>query len=307
MRTIIIFILATILSGVLLQAQEPNREWVVGGHSFVDLRLPSGTLWATCNIGAEEPTDFGDYFAWGEIATKDWYDRTTYEFYDSEEGWLSIGNYISGTEYDAATQIWGEEWHTPTCEEFKELYEYCNRGACISIDGVYMFKFIGPNRKYIILPIGGLRYEDFVDFVNKETVYWTSSYIEEESSEKPDRVACGFLLQSYASSSIFYDAGREYGRNIRPVTNRRDATGIDKAVINRVDEKIGVALSGKSLTVKNPGDNCKVEIYDYTGHEVFSKYLVEPTISMEGFLPGIYIIKASNGSNTPVCKKIILK
>ena len=47
-------------------------------HTYVDLGLPSGTLWATCNVGAETPEEYGNYFAWGEIETKDYYDWNTY-------------------------------------------------------------------------------------------------------------------------------------------------------------------------------------------------------------------------------------
>jgi len=82
-------------------------------HEWVDLGLPSGTLWATCNVGANSPEEYGDYFAWGETKPKEEYSWETYN--------------IAGLDviYDTATENWGNEWQTPSKEQFEELKKNC--------------------------------------------------------------------------------------------------------------------------------------------------------------------------------------
>ena len=83
-----------------------------GVHDFVDLGL--SVYWATCNVGAETPAEYGDYFAWGETSPKQNYTMVTYTY----EGDLDN---ISGTRYDAARVNWGGGWRMPTKEEMEEL------------------------------------------------------------------------------------------------------------------------------------------------------------------------------------------
>ena len=110
-------------------------------YEYVDLGLPSGTLWATFNVGATKPEEYGDYFAWGETKPKDVYDENTYKWYDSNyvlkflkyygvddhrlyQLWGielgSIDHLITLLpEDDAATANWGSDWRTPTKEELE--------------------------------------------------------------------------------------------------------------------------------------------------------------------------------------------
>ena len=117
----------------------------IAGHDYIDLGLPSGTLWATYNVGATKPTEFGNYFAWGETEPKDVYDWNTYKYctaYLNEfDLWKlqSITKYNFGNEYtgtidnqsillsedDAATANWGKEWVMPTIDDLKELSSEC--------------------------------------------------------------------------------------------------------------------------------------------------------------------------------------
>ncbi len=62
-----------------------------GNHHYIDFGLPSGTLWATCNVGADSPEDYGDYFAWAEVMPKSVYDWDTYK-YSNEEYNQSYGH-----------------------------------------------------------------------------------------------------------------------------------------------------------------------------------------------------------------------
>ncbi len=99
-------------------------------HSYIDLGLPSGTLWATYNVGATKPEQYGDYFAWGETEPKEVYadstskwfnaDSKIYTKYNSEDGLTTLL-----PEDDAATANWGSEWRMPTNEEQRELLDEC--------------------------------------------------------------------------------------------------------------------------------------------------------------------------------------
>lgn len=88
-------------------------------YHYVDLGLPSGTLWATRNVGADTIYEYGEYYAWGEIAKKDNY---TYAECTTND----ISKDISGDpNYDVAAAKWGDEWRVPTDAEQNELYSYC--------------------------------------------------------------------------------------------------------------------------------------------------------------------------------------
>ena len=119
---------------------------IINGNAFVDLGLPSGLFWATCNVGASSPEEAGSLYAWGESETK-------YEY--TLENSYTYGKYfndISGnTKLDAATVNFGSEWRMPKQSEFNELFEYCG-WELTSQNGVEGYKFIGTNGNHIFLP-----------------------------------------------------------------------------------------------------------------------------------------------------------
>ena len=97
-------------------ANSPN------GHEAIDLGLPSGTKWASCNVGATKPEAYGCYFAWGETTEKEALDWATYIHCDgSKDICHDLGESISGTEYDVANMKWGGNWQMPTLEQLEEL------------------------------------------------------------------------------------------------------------------------------------------------------------------------------------------
>lgn len=109
-------------------------DGVIGGHEYVDLGLPSGTLWATYNVGATSPYEKGQYFAWGETEPREDFSWESYKFFkgyerDPNNGeWAvleNIGSDISGTEYDAARYQWGNGWRLPNEQERYELQMLC--------------------------------------------------------------------------------------------------------------------------------------------------------------------------------------
>ncbi|MBR5983285.1 MAG: fibronectin type III domain-containing protein [Bacteroidales bacterium] len=119
------------------------------GYSYVDLGLPSGTLWATANIGANAPNDNGDYFAWGETMPKEEneYNEANYHYLDNPD--------ILPSEADVATVNWGGDWRLPTREEMEELLNYTSK-ILIKTNSVYpLARLTGPNGNSIIMPFGG--------------------------------------------------------------------------------------------------------------------------------------------------------
>lgn len=108
-------------------------------QNAVDLGLPSGTLWADRNVGAVSPEDHGNYYAWGELASKDKYTWDTYQHFNDKDGngmpydsnqntqhnELNKLGCIAGTCYDVAHRVWGGKWKIPTKEQCEELVNNC--------------------------------------------------------------------------------------------------------------------------------------------------------------------------------------
>ena len=124
------------------------------GYELINLGLPSGTLWANMNVGASQPMDFGNYYAWGEVETKDSYTKGNYKY-----GTLNIGVDfdIAGTEYDAAHVNMGGAWRMPTKNQFDELLENCETPKWTSQDGVTGYQLISKiNGNSIFFPAAGM-------------------------------------------------------------------------------------------------------------------------------------------------------
>lgn len=131
---------------------EPTTGYL-NGHQWVDLGLQSGTLWATCNVGAAKPEDFGNYYAWGEISTKTTYSWNTYKF-------STLSKYCNNSLHghkddlttlqlcdDVAAVTWGGIWHIPTKAEIEELTKLCTWKWVGN-----GYKVIGQNGNSIFLP-----------------------------------------------------------------------------------------------------------------------------------------------------------
>lgn len=123
------------------------------GQEWVDLGLPSGLKWATCNVGASDPEDYGHYYTWGE--TDHWAefdpDKAT-EIYKAVEDGLDISG---NPGYDAARAKWGGKWRMPTEREFDELIDKCD-WTWTSQGGRKGYKVTGPNGNSIFLPAAGV-------------------------------------------------------------------------------------------------------------------------------------------------------
>lgn len=189
------------------------------GHEYIDLGL--SVKWATMNVGASKAEEYGDYFAWGEIEPKDYYDWGTYKWCNGSASTLtkyntssSYGTVDNKTQLDlsddAARVNWGGAWRMPTDAEWTELREQCT-WTWITQNGVYGRKVTSKaNGNSIFLPAAGYHCNSSLNNVDRYGYYWSSSL-----SEGNQRNACD---ANFDSSSVGRNGGnRCYGRSVRPV------------------------------------------------------------------------------------------
>ena len=189
------------------------------GYGYVDLGL--SVKWATCNVGANNPEDYGDYFAWGETTTKDTYNWGNYKYCNGSETTLtkyntssSYGTVDNNTQLelsdDAARANWGGSWRMPTDDELTELWEQCT-WTWTTQNGVNGYKVTSKtNGNSIFLPAAGIRYDSSFSATGSAGDYWSSSL----NTVNPSFAWCvGF----YAGGVHRNDSSRCVGRSVRPV------------------------------------------------------------------------------------------
>lgn len=198
------------------------------GHYCVDLGLPSGTLWATCNVGADSPEEYGEYFAWGETEPKKKYNGSTLKYCSYLSGvhkeckfekyvTFDFHGHVDGkTELDKsddpASVNWNYNWRTPSEDQLSEL-QRCEWVLGV-INGHLGYKIIGPNGNSIFLPCAGRKWENHA-YRNNSSAF---EYMSRSISTSIDNVNCYSL--SYNGQKVYsygIYSGREYGRTVRPV------------------------------------------------------------------------------------------
>ena len=207
--------------GGFLHVYPEGNNGVYRNHEYVDLGLPSGTMWATCNVGASSPEDCGDLFAWGEIHPKEIYNDSTYTF---------DGNPSTLPSYrDAATMNWGQGWRMPTDGDFVELLSNC-AWRWTTINGVNGYIIRGFNGNSIFLPACASHF-DGTFFISKSAdrdasesgSCWLSTM-----GQAPAETATGFFwspnMFTFSRWSISYGCSdlinyRAVGQTVRPVYN----------------------------------------------------------------------------------------
>ncbi len=218
-KTVKLFVMA-----VLLMAG--GRVFAQDTHEYVDLGLPSGTLWATCNVGATTPEGYGDYFAWGETAPKDTYVGSNYKYYGSIDGYESratvtkycfrpyngYNNYTDNQsvllpEDDAATVNWGSDWRMPTWEEWFELIKNTTNKMTIQ-NGVKGWLFTAANGNSIFVPANGYR-DSKLNNAGNYGNYWSSSVY-------GDKATSAYYF-CFGSDTYIDTAPRNGGLSVRPV------------------------------------------------------------------------------------------
>lgn len=178
----------------------------VNDHEYVDLGLPSGTKWATCNIGASSPSDYGDYFAWGETTTKDTYTKKNSKTYEKD-----LSDISGNPQYDIAHANWGGSWRMPTREEWRELIINC-MWTWKNINNHNGYKITGPSKKSIFLPAVGYRFESSIHYAELYGNYWSSSITKTHKN-------CSHALYFDSENKGINRVSCNAGIVIRPVLN----------------------------------------------------------------------------------------
>lgn len=160
-------------------------------HEYVDLGLPSGTKWATCNVGANSPEEYGDHFAWGETKPKSTYDWSTYKW--CKDSFDTMTKYCAHSSYgyngftdnltelqpedDAATANWGSPWRMPSSDQIEELFNSSyTTTEWTTLNDVYGRKITSKsNGNSIFLPAAGDRWSDELYDAGNHGYYWSSS------------------------------------------------------------------------------------------------------------------------------------
>lgn len=172
-----------------------------GGMKFVDLGLPSGTLWTDRNIGATAPEEYGDYFRFGN--------PFPYTAYSPEYKHEDIDDAIDGTDRDAATVILGKNYRMPTFEQIIELLDEC-KWKWTEQNGVNGMKVTGPNDNSIFFPASGYRYysSGSLNYVGSYGYYWSAS---------PNSSYDGHTLYFDSDNRYWFKSFRANGLPIRAV------------------------------------------------------------------------------------------
>ena len=189
------------------------------GHSYVDLGL--SVKWATCNVGANSPEEYGDYFAWGEITPKETYTEDNCPTYELSKAQLKSQGYIDRegnliSQYDAARANWGGEWRMPTLKEMDELKSKCT-WTWITQGDTNGYKVTGPNGNSIFLPAAGHRNGSSLEYDATIGSYWSSTPDEYDMYYYYyDNISwyLEFRYEGVGGSNISY---RSYGNSVRPV------------------------------------------------------------------------------------------
>ena len=181
---------------------------------MIDLGLPSGTLWACCNVGADKPEAYGGYYAWGETEEKDKYNEVSYKYCTGDNpndfGWYEhtqyqdLGSDIAGTQYDVAHVKWGGSWVMPSLDEIKDLFNNCTCTLTF-MNGVHGQKFISKNNgASIFLPTA----DQF--FPGEIGQYWSST-------QEPSDLKWAYGLYFHLDGTDWCTFSHPLGLTVRPV------------------------------------------------------------------------------------------
>ena len=223
-----------------------GKRWTLADR-YRYVEMGDGLQWAMCNMGADNPWDYGDYFAWGETAPKSFFTWNSYKFTVSysnpgsyiervvvlskykwipgEEDWYHCDYYELQTEDDAAQQIWGDGWRIPTKEEWQALMDLANFDWSWTSDYngtgiagmVVTSKVSGYEGNQIFLPAAGHHDGDDPAYRNRYAHYWSASIYTNGYSDLAYAV---FFDNSEDRDKVRRDGeDRYFGGSIRPVMN----------------------------------------------------------------------------------------
>lgn len=267
----------------------------VNGHDYVDLGL--SVKWATCNVGASSPEEYGNYYAWGETTTKSTYSENNYKFYKNGD-YINIGNNISGTQYDAAYVKWGSKWRMPTMSEIDELRTQCST-KWTTRSGVKGFEFVGKNGQSIFLPASGSAGPIKIIDTGAGGYYWSGTLVSNSVSH------CLLWYPGNQKPTRFGEL-RYDGLTIRPVTTATADTGSggndgNTGGDNPTYEKPDIGFYDFTATTKS----LKVQYYIYNKDEarvssakIYYGTSSNPTASKTATVSGVLITANISGLKT---------
>ena len=201
-----------------------NNNWnYINGHEYVDLGLPSGALWATCNLGSDKPEGCGDYFAWGETQIKGTYNWGFYWFCGGDYNQLT--KYCPNSNYgyngftdnlvslllcdDVANTNWGDGWRIPTKTQWEELCQNTTQ-IWMTKNGINGRLFTAPNGNSLFLPAAGGYNGSDTNSVGYSGNYWSSLL----DTDYPNNA---WFLIFFSDDYGINSHNRCIGRSIRPV------------------------------------------------------------------------------------------
>ena len=182
------------------------------GYEYVDLGLPSGLKWATCNVGATTPEEYGLYFAWGETTGYTAEQVPGVRAFDEASYTASAISTNLKPEQDAAHTYMGGKWHMPTKAEVKELIDNCSRDLTYNYNGTGIKGRIFTskvNGKSVFFPAAGYCRDSSVRRVGSYGYYWSAS--------RYSSYYAWSLSDSSGSMGLNYEEFRYYGYSVRGV------------------------------------------------------------------------------------------
>ncbi|MBO4721441.1 MAG: dockerin type I repeat-containing protein, partial [Muribaculaceae bacterium] len=301
----------TFVYNILLGIEPAEEE-----HEYVDLGLPSGTLWATTNVGADKPEDYGDYFAWGETAPKDFYDWSNYKWCDGSNYTLTkycVDSYYGNDgftdgkteldpEDDAATANWGAEWCMPTIEQQDELLTECTweKKTRNGVDGYLVTS--KHNGASLFLPAASVRVENYLI----QEPYWGSYWSRTLYVDKPD---CTYALyfDTFNKDSFFYE--RYFGQSVRPVrVQEKEHEYVDMGLPS------GTLWATTNVGADKPedygdyfawGETAPKDVYDWStyqwcngAHNTLTKYCANSSHGYNGFVDNLTELEPEDDAAT---------
>ena len=270
----------TIKAGVFGTLTKALDEYAQPTPKAVDLGLPSGTMWATFNVGASKPEEYGDYFAWGETEAKSEYSFSTYKHcngsyntltkYNGNSDYGSVDNKsLLDAEDDAACANWGGNWRMPTETEWEELMDYCTWDWIDNYNntGIAGRLVTGSNGNSIFLPAAGSKR-------NTSSAYVGSYCNHLSSSLSKDAVPLNaYIGQSFSGGIYVANAGRDFGYPVRPVYGK--LIPVTSVTLPEKSINVGVGKTAscqvtitpsnatdKSITVKFDNTSIALATYD---------------------------------------------
>lgn len=221
----------------------------------INLGLPSGTLWASWNVGATAPEEYGNYYSWGETEVRDQYYFTTYSLCDGTvSSCHDIGADISGTQYDVAHVKWGGGWCMPSKDDFMELVYNCEYKETTQ-NGVKGLQFTGKNGNYIFLPYTGYYWNTENSKVGSEGSYWSSTLTTSRNHAHE---------MSFSKGEMLWDCyiNRFAGLSVRPV--KHSAPTYDNLVLSTYDPINMIVNGGATFMILSGSGSYAVESSDKT-------------------------------------------